>query len=627
MNSEFPPEHREAGRFLETIKPFDSLSQKQLLFCVSNLLTTYHRAFIDEQQTAAVLDYKNPSLFVVRAGVFDIRTDNDELVERVSEGGFFGFISLLTGKNTKHKLHVVEDGLLYRLDKKAFKTIRNQSSEFDHFFNQAFAQRLRVGLRKRPENTALATVVQEVMAKGLIAVNPDTTIRESAQRMCDHNIASLAIIDDQRQLLGLFTDSDCRKRVVAESVDISQPIEQVMTSSPITVDQHAMVHEATLIMIRHKIKHLPVTNMGKPVGMLTLSDLIRLQASDPVLIINDIHRSKSIDELAKLFEKIPELLLQLIKQDVRADDLGRILTSVTGALTRHLIHLAQLKLGKEPCPFVWLAFGSQGRQDQSAKSDQDNGLLIANNHNSDNDGYFYELAQFVNRGLDACGYVYCPGDIMAKNPQWRISLDAWKGTFHKWISEPSEKALMHTSIFFDMRPIHTSQGAEDLFEDLQKHVLKLAKDNGIFLALLTNNALGLTPPLGFIKQLVVETSGEQENTFDIKKRGIMPITDIARIHALSAGMSTVNTRERIQALIERELISDVDGKNLLDAQEFISHQRLLHQGLQLSRSQSPDNHINPSSLSQLTARQLTDAFKVVRDLQRGLKLSFQRGLL
>ena len=176
--------------------------------------------------------------------------------------------------------------------------------------------------------------------------------------------------------------------------------------------------------------------------MITLSDLIRLQRADPVLIISEIHRAASEAELSEISRKIPELLLQLINLDVRADDLGRILTSVTGALTRRLIELAQKELGPEPVPFVWMAFGSQGRQDQSAKSDQDNGLLLSDSVTDEHQAYFEQLARFVNHGLDACGYVYCPGDIMAQNPQWRMPLAGWLKVFDDWITQPSSKALM-----------------------------------------------------------------------------------------------------------------------------------------------------------------------------------------
>ena len=605
----------ETYNFIKEIRPFGALPEQQLLNAARNIKITYHRAGSKEH----ILDYENPTLFIVRSGVFDVRSADNELIDRVSVGGFFGFVSLLTGSANDHKLSVYEDGLLYRIDQLIFQFLRQQSVDFDQYFSQAFEKRLRVGLRRRNQNIALSTRISDIMPKCLHGVPQESSILDASKLMTEKDIQSVAVFDSDQNLVGIFTDKDCRTRVIAQQMDIHAPVSSAMTTNPVVIDQDEMVHQASLTMMRHQIKHLPVCKNGKPISMVTLSDLIRLQRSDPVLIIDDIHRADNVDELVIACRKISDLLLHLIKVDVRADDLGRILTSVTGSLTRRLIQLAQKEFGSEPVPFVWLAFGSQGRQDQSAKSDQDNGLLISDVMQPEHDAYFEKLAKFVNHGLDACGYIYCPGDIMAQNSEWRMRLCDWQKTFTKWITEPSTKALMHTSIFFDMRAIYTSSGAEGLLQELQIPVLELARKNSIFLALLTQNALDLRPPLGFFQQLVVEHNGEHKNTFDIKLRGIMPINDIVRIHALANGIEPVNTRSRISTLIEMGAMTENDGNNLLDAHEYIAHQRLIHQGQQMALGQKPDNHLPPNSFSALTVRHLKDAFKVVSDAQAGLK--------
>ena len=611
------PELSSIVDFLGSINPLNSLSEQDLWWAAKHTKITYHRQGAQEE----ILDLENPTLFIVRAGAFDVRDHQGELLDRVERGGFFGFVSLLTGGHNGHTLSVAEDGLLYRLDKKVFRQLRQRSEPFDQFFNNAFEQRLRVGLRARNENSAWATRIEDMMTPNFHSVPPTTSILATTQTMRDHNIASIGITGHRGELLGIFTDRDCRSRVIAEGVDSLSEIQTVMSVKPITIDASSHVHEAMLLMSRHRVKHLPVAHNQQIVGIVTLSDLTRLQRSDPVLLINNIHRANSAEELIQESHLIPELLRHLIRIDVRADDLGRILTSVTSALTRRLIKLAQLKLGPEPIPFVWLAFGSQGRQDQSAKSDQDNGLLLSDQFDTSHDRYFNALAEYVNAGLDACGYIYCPGDIMAQNPQWRQPLKVWRSQFKNWIEQPTAHALMHASIFFDPRPIYTSDGADGLFQQLQD-TIKSAADNSIFLGLLTKNALELSPPLGFFSQLITDGKDDRANTFDIKLRGIMPINDIARIHALANKIEPVNTRDRLQHLIDDNIINQRDGHNLLDAQEFIAHQRLLHQGQQLSHGQLADNHLNPSHFSSLTVRQLKDAFKVVRDAQLGLKLKY-----
>ena len=627
MTNDYPAEFRELALFLENIRPFSDLSRSQLLDCCRKLESTYHRSRKSSEHEEEILDYDNPTLFIVRAGIFDVRSADGELIDRVAEGGFFGFISLLTGKSTDHKLHVVEDGLLLRLNQVEFKKLRSSSINFDQYFNQAFAQRLKVGLKRRKENQALATRVSSIMSASFISTSPQTPIAQAAKAMTEHNIASIGICDGAGALLGIFTDKDCRSRVVAQSKSTDQPLSSVMSSNPIVIEHDSMIHEATILMMRHRVKHLPVIKDGKPIGMITLSDIIRLHRSDPVLLIDEINKATSVPELVEISKKFPELLLHLIQQDVRADDLGRVLTSLTGSLTRQLVRLGQEKFGPEPVPFVWMAFGSQGRQDQSAKSDQDNGLLLSDHTQPEHQDYFKSLAEFVNHGLDACGYVYCPGDIMAKNDRWRLPLHQWKSTFEEWIHTPTQKALMHCNIFFDMRAIYASDGADGLFEALQGHVSEIAKESQIFLALLADNALTLKPPLGIVRDFVLETSGDKRDTFDIKLKGIMPITEIVRIHALAHGVSAVNTNARIDALMNAGNITSIDAKNLKDALEFISHQRLIHQGRLLEKGLKADNNVNPKDQSHLVNQQLKDAFKVVRESQKGLKQKFQSGLL
>lgn len=622
VKSEMPPELATILEFLSDIKPLNQLDYDDLLYAAKNVTISYHRKGSDDQ----ILDLDNPTLFIVRAGVFDVRDQEGDLLDRVTEGGFFGFVSLLTGSSKGHTLSVYEDGLLYRIEKDVFQTLRSRSEVFDQFFANAFEQRLRVGLRSREENRALATKIADIMSGHFHSVEPHITITDAAKKMTELKIASIGVVDEAGKLAGIFTDKDCRTRVIANGVDPTLPISEVMTPDPITIDAEQFVHEATIMMSRHQIKHLPVVEGTKLAGMVTLSDLIRLQRSDPVLIINDIHRANTVDELVNISNQIPELLLQLIKLDIRAADLGRILTSVTSSLTRRLLALAQEQLGEPPCPFVWLAFGSQGRQDQSAKSDQDNGLLIANEVQPEHDEYFLALANFVNDGLDACGYIYCPGDVMARNSQWRLPLKGWQKVFSDWIETPTPKGLMLASIFFDLRAIYASPGAEDLFPDLQNSILNAAAGNSIFLHMMTVNALNLRPPIGFFRQLIIDQKGEHKDTFDIKLRGMMPLTDIARIHALANNVTAVNTRERFRALIECGALTEQEGNNLLDAHEYIAHQRLLHQGEQLGQGKDADNHLNPAQFSSLTVRQLKDAFKVVRNAQSGLGLRYSRGL-
>ncbi|MEH6616279.1 MAG: DUF294 nucleotidyltransferase-like domain-containing protein [Porticoccus sp.] len=606
--------------FLSQNTPFDQLSEAQLTHASTRVQIAYYRA----GDTTDILDYSNPRLYVVRSGAFEVRDNEGQLLDRVEPGGYFGYPSLLTGGAITNRLVVIEDGLLYQLDEDTFQQLRSASRPFDRFFNQAHAKRLQHAVRFREKNYQLTLRVIDLCSGRAVTAKPDETVEEVAKRMTDERVSSVMVVDDSHQLCGLVTDRDLRARVLAEGRGTDTLLSEVMTGDTISVSPESLVFEAMLMMTEHNIHHLPITDDGQPVSMLTATDLVKSQKSDPVFLIGEIGRQETVGGLQTISRDIPELLRSLVRAEASADQIGRLLTTVTDALTRQLIKQGIEQLGAPPVPFSWLAFGSQGRQDQTAISDQDNGLLVSDAMTNDDDRYFKALATYVNDGLDVCGYCYCPGGVMATTDTWRQPLVNWKKQFLRWINQPSPKALMHASIFFDMRCIY---GDQTLFNDLQKTVCEAASGNEIFLANLTANALKLTPPMGFFKNFVVGRSGEHKNTFDMKLRGIMPLNDIARIYALSIGTEQVHTLDRLKEVVSRKLLTLKDSRNLIDAHEFISRLRLEHQGERLKEGQVPDNHLDPLTLSSLSRHQLKDAFAVVADAQSALRVKFTRGLM
>jgi len=606
--------------FLSQNTPFDQLTEKQLTQAAAQVQIAYYRA----GETTDILDYSNPQLYVVRSGAFEVRDNEGQLLDRVEPGGYFGYPSLLTGDAITNKLVVIEDGLLYELDEGTFQKLRSASRPFDRFFNQAHAKRLHHAVRFREQNYQLTLRVSDLATYDPVTAKTHETVADVARLMTEKRVSSVMVVDEDNKLCGLVTDRDMRVRVIAEGRPTDSVLSDVMTRDTISVASESLVFESMLLMTEHNIHHLPVTENGEPIAMMTATDLVKSQKSDPVFLISEIGRQRTVEGLKKISRDIPELLRSLIRAEASADQIGRLLTTVTDALTRQLLEQAIDQLGQPPVPFAWLAFGSQGRQDQTAISDQDNGLLVGDAMTHDDDVYFKALATYVNDGLDVCGYCYCPGEVMAKTDTWRQPLVGWKKQFLRWINQPSSKALMHASIFFDMRCIY---GDQTLFHDLQKTVCDAASGNEIFLANLTANALKLTPPMGFFKSFVVDRSGEHKNTFDMKLRGIMPINDIARIYALSFGTDQIHTLDRLTEAAAKKLLTLKDARNLIDAHEFISRLRLVHQGELLKVGKVPDNHLDPLTLSSLSRHQLKDAFAVVASAQAALRVKFTRGLM
>ncbi|SHI16121.1 DUF294 nucleotidyltransferase-like domain-containing protein [Ferrimonas marina] len=606
------------SEFLAELVPFDQLDEAQLELATRGIEIGY---FAKSQREVPV-DYQQPNLYIVRSGAFEVRSDQGDLLDRLGEGDYFGFPSLLTGEQVSNKVAILEDGLVYILSESSFQALRRQSREFDRFFNRKYAERLRHSARYLARDHQSTARVKTVMATPVQSIEPDATVQQAAQQMREQRVSCL-LVCQQEKLVGILTDRDLRNRVLAEGLDGQVTIGSMMTQPPLSVTSTTLVFEAMMVMSRHNIHHLPVVSEGRPVGVVTSTDLIRMQRSDPLHLIGELERQTDREELIKLASRFPELLQSLIQADARAEEIGRVLTQLTDTLTRRLLAMAQAQLGPAPMPWCWLAFGSQARMDQAGKSDQDNGLLLAKVPTEEQRQYFLDMAKLVCDGLNDAGYIHCPGGIMAMNPKWCLGFDEWRDRFERWTRQPEPKAVMHATIFFDMRPV---AGNLNLGTQLQQQVLRQCQDNQIFLAMLAADARHNSPPLGFFRQLVVERNGEHRKVLDLKHKGLAIINDIGRIYALACGSSAVSTPKRIQAALKAGLLSRKDALNLADALEFIAHLRLQNQGRQYEQGSEVSNWLATGQLSGLVRHQLKQAFTMVARSQDGVAMKYGRSL-
>jgi CBS domain-containing protein len=340
-------------------------------------------------------------------------------------------------------------------------------------------------------------------------------------------------------------------------------------------------------------------------------------------MVGDVHRAKDSARLVEISRQLPEAQAQMALAGATATHIGQAVTAITDALTSRLLALAEQELGPPPVPYAWVVGGSQARREQSSHSDQDNALILSNDFDPrTHDAYFAALATRVCDGLNDCGFIYCPGDVMATNPKWRQPLRAWHKYFDTWINRPEPMALMLSSVFFDLRHLY---GDAALLRQLQERVLKQSRRNRIFLAYLTANALKHRPPLGFFRNFVLIHGGEHDNTLDLKHRGLVPIIDIARVAALSAGIDEINTLERLRAAGQVNALSRDGAANLEDAFELIGTLRVQHQVRQMRAGEAADNYLKPDELSSLERRHLKDAFGIIDTVQEALGARYQAG--
>jgi CBS domain-containing protein len=548
------------------------------------------------------------------------------LVGKLAEGDLYDMRCRLRPDGDGYHGSTSEDTLVYALPCTDLELLRADHPSFAEHFEQSISSRLRKALDivvdSPAAGTGLMTVqIGDMINRAPIVASPETSIREAARLMSEHRVSSLLIMEGDR-LAGMVTDRDLRSRCVAVGLSAERPVRDIMTEELETAQVDTLGFQALITMTRLNVHHLPVLDGRRVVGLISTTDLTRFQSANAVYLVGDIHRARSIDTLAQISTKIPELQIHLINGGATANHVGQAISAVTDAVTLRLIELAEADLGPPPVPYAWLVGGSQARREQSSHSDQDNALLIADHAKPEDDAYFAALARFVNDGLNACGFIYCPGDVMASNPKWRQPLRIWHKYFVNWILKPEPMALMLSSVFFDLRALHDRAS---LFGELQERVLERCKANRIFIAYLAANALKYRPPLGFFRNIVLIQGGDHDHTFDVKHRGTVPIIDLARVYVLSAGLPETNTIERLSSAAEYGALSQDGAANLIDAIEFIGTLRMRHQAKQLTRGQQPDNFVSPDELSPLERGHLKDAFLLINTMQESLGQRYQAG--
>ncbi|WP_425099036.1 putative nucleotidyltransferase substrate binding domain-containing protein [Tropicibacter sp. S64] len=587
-------------RFLSGVHPYDALPEEALNALLPAFRTLHMAAGQDIYQYGKPLD----GLYLIHSGGVAVRDRNNVQISQLGPRNSFGERGLGRDGIAVTSARTTADTLLLVLPKSDFLRLVETQPAAAKFFDRSRAAR-----PKRPE---LATSpVETLMAREPLTCAPGETVQAAARAMAERRVSSICITEDGL-LRGIATVRDLSGKVVAGALPFDTPISAVMTADPLSLPPSAIGSDVLHMMMERHIGHVPVTQGQRLVGIVTQTDLTRFQATSSAELVAGIAGAQDAQEMARVTARIPQLLVQLVGTGNRHDIITRLITDIADTATRRLLTLAEARLGPPPVPYLWLACGSQGRQEQTGVSDQDNCLMLDDSYSDEHEAYFKALADFVCDGLNICGYVYCPGEMMASNPRWRQPVGVWKAYFKGWIAKPSPEAQMLASVMFDLRPIG---GTVSLFEDLQRQTLALAAKNSIFVAHMISNSLKHQPPLGLLRGFATIRSGEHKNTLDLKHNGVVPVVDLGRVYALQAKLSAVNTRARLEAAQAAGVLSNSGGRDLIDAYDLIAETRLEHQAAQIKAGEAPNNYLAPADLSDFERSHLRDAFVVVKSLQ------------
>ena len=616
----------EVTTFVQKIPPFDLLSQVVIDKLVREISICYLRA----GEKLPPKEITEAKLYILRKGALAYLAEDKELIAKYGEGDICTVFchdeqSEKQQLASKISVTIEEDALLYTIDYKTLKSLVKDTPEVSAFFEHSAAERLNKKMLQLNEEAILAsslsnTSVKDFYHSPVATIDKNASIQSAAIKMTELGFSCLVVVEENKTdenkgnncHVGIITDKDIRRRCVAVGLPITYKVSEIMTTDIATIDIKSNAFDALITMTSKHIHHLPITRQGMLAGMVTVTDLINNEGHNAINLTSIIHKASSVNELVEISHLLTKLQIKLSKLGTSADHIGKSISAITMAFTIRLIEMAEKLYGEPPVPYAWLAAGSQARQEQLAHSDQDNGLIISDSMKPEDDQWFKKLATFVSDGLAACGFIYCPGDIMATNDKWRQPQKKWQQYFDQWIDTPNPSALLLSSVFFDLTTIY---GDPHLLDQVRKRMLEKTKRNTLFIAHLSANALGFRPPLGFFRDFVLIQNGKHKATLDLKHYGIAPIVDLARIYALSEGIPAINTIERIQQAAGSASLSQASAENLIDAYEFLTMVRLEHRAKQLQNDIIPDNYLSPKEISKLEREHLKDAFKVIKTLQ------------
>ena len=611
------------AKFLKDIPPFQFLSAPELAKLARSMTLEFFpkNTLILSAGTRAAEE-----LYVIQKGAVKLalrtQVGKELVLDMRSEGELFGVMSLMGGDVTRLDVTAVEDTLCYTVPHVDVQRMMSAHSEFaDYLVRTSVKRYMDRSLRELRSQTQLmgnaerllySLTVRDVATKPAVTCVADTSIREAAKRLTVSNSTSAIIVDDEAHAIGIVTESDFTRKVVANGIGVEEPVRRIMSAPVITVEHSALVFQALLEMLTYDIQHVLVTENGQPRSVLTGHDLMLLQGKSPLSVARHLDEQRDLPGLAQAQKRIAELLPLLLREGAKASHLTRVVAEINDRLAAKIFELAHQKLGPAPAPYCWLVLGSEGRREQTFKTDQDNALIYSDDLDSAALDYFEQLTKFVNDALKQCGYPECEGGYMATNPRWRQSESAWKHTFAKWMNEGELHATEDALIFFDMRPV---AGDRELFRQLDDSNRERLKHSGFFKSILASISIEHKPPLGFFRTFVLEHSGEHKQGLDIKMYGTGPIVNAARLFALDAGIHATNTLDRLAGLHGKNYLDETLLQDLQHAFEFLTLLRL-EQQLQQSRSGQPmSNYITPEKLTPLQKSMLKDTFQTIERAQ------------
>ncbi|MFV8224289.1 DUF294 nucleotidyltransferase-like domain-containing protein [Christiangramia aquimixticola] len=579
--------------------------------------------------------------YIVQKGAVDLQKVNQgqepETIDKCDEGDVFGLRPLFAKENYQINAITDEESVIYAIPSEIFKPYAISNPQVGNFLMESFASNTRnpysnehrgklfteeddISLKRE----ALFELQPIPIIKKIITVTPETSIQQAALLMYKRKVGSVIVVENELPV-GIVTDVDFREQVATGKISVQSPIQEIMRSPVICYSKGLTIAQAQLTMMKHNINHICITKDGTPntkvKGIVSEHDIIVSQGNNPAVLMKAINRASSTNKLKKIRSKIMLLLDGYLKSNIPLGHISNIIFELNDATIKRTITRCIEKMNSPvPVEFTWMSLGSQGRKEQLLHTDQDNALVfqdVPEDQLEETRAYFLKLATKVTKRLNIIGYKFCPAEMMARNPKYCLSESEWKDQFSNWVTASGNDEILLCQIFFDF---DITYGNVRLTNAISNHIFDILKGNKNFLNRLAAQALRNPSPLGFFRRFLVEQDGEKKDLFDIKKRGIMPLTDAARLLILEHRVKNIsNTAERFEKLARLE----PNNQELYLACAYSSKALIKFRTRQGIKNKDNGRFINLGDLGKEDKIKLKRCFKTIKEVQELIKIRYE----
>lgn len=603
--------------FLSQYPPFDALRPSEL----AELVDHAQELAFDTGQPALVEDgVPAEGMYVIRSGSMELLHEGEPVVG-LEPGECFGHPSLLSGMAPAFTVRAREPSVCVFLAAPGALRALATPAGLAYVARTMRARLTRTGHTVHGLLDVGTTPVSAIMQTPVFC-EPELPLRVAAQRLgAADGRALLVRLPDGR--LGMLTDADVRAWVASGNHSPSggdaaeRPVASVAHTPVPTIPVGQLAVEASVDMLAAGVEHVAVLDGERVCGLLSAADLIGLDARSPIALRHTIMGAADEEVLARAASHLPQLFCLLQGAGVPSRDLGRVLSLQHDALTTRLIDLSLSRHGPAPMQWVWMGLGSAARREFTLASDQDNALAYASPPAGTEvavDAYFERLAKEVNAGLARCGFGVDNNDVLAGNPQWRMSNADWLRTFDECLRVPDESHLIRASVVFDFRML---AGGLTLTAALAERV-RAAREHPDFMRLLARTATGYPVALGLWGNLATERHGPAAGRLDLKRSAIVPLVNLVRFHALANRITISPTVDRIEAVASVGALKRDFADALSEAFAVITRLRFAHHAALIAAGERPDNLIDPGALPPIARGELREALHTVRRGQKQL---------